>query len=96
MTNDEAIFLGTQKFLESNKEWVGNRIEKGVELATAEIAASIGLQIAARVGKFMENNKADLILAYKEMSGKALLEQLREKLHDIRTSEKAFDVPKKD
>jgi hypothetical protein len=63
MTNAEAIAIGTERFLEANKEQVFARIYAGAEAAAMTVAESVGLQISARVAKFLKDNTQDFLAA---------------------------------
>jgi hypothetical protein len=93
MTNEEAIFLGVQKWLDNNSEFVGKAITRGVEAAIPEIAAATGIQMSARLGKFMTENKQDFIGVGKEMTSKAIMDVLAER---IEARDPNFKFPEKD
>lgn len=63
MTNEEAIALGTERFLSNNQDKVMKAIEKGATDAALVVAESVGIQISARVAKFLADNKTDFIAA---------------------------------
>lgn len=63
MTNEEAIAIGTERFLSNNQDKVMKAIEKGATDAALVVAESVGIQISARVAKFLADNKTDFISA---------------------------------
>jgi hypothetical protein len=91
-TTAEAISIGTQKFLESNMEWVGKQIQKGTELAIIEVSNTVGFHMANKVGKFMAENKQDFVNVFKEMVLKEGLLNYAERTKREK-GEKAFDLP---
>ena len=62
-TNQAAIVLGVQKWLESNKDLVEKCLIAGAERGVEQYAIEAGAQTAARVEKWMKENKAELITA---------------------------------
>lgn len=80
MNNQEAIIVGVQKWLENNSEFVGKAVTRGVENAMPEIAAAVGLNMSARLAKFMSENREEFIKVGKEMTTKAVMDQLMEEV----------------
>lgn len=63
MSNEAAIVLGVQKWLEANKDFVGRRIESGAEKGIIAIAEVVGAQLSHKAARWMEENSRDLIAA---------------------------------
>lgn len=62
-SNQAAIVLGVQKWLESNKDLVERCLITGAERGVEQYAIEAGAQTAARVEKWMKENKTELITA---------------------------------
>lgn len=95
MTHQEAIMLGTQKFLENNLDLVLKAIERGVNNSIPEIAAQVGLLMSARLGKFLNDNHKDIINVSHEMIEKELLGKLRSRVTIEKDQPPAFEIPKR-
>jgi O-acetyl-ADP-ribose deacetylase (regulator of RNase III) len=61
MTNQEAIIAGVEKWMDSSKEVVLKCLQTGSERATRAGAEVIALAISARIGQFLEENRAEII-----------------------------------
>jgi hypothetical protein len=83
MNNQEAIIIGVQKWIENNSAAVQKAITQGVENAMPQIAAEVGVRMAARLGKFMAENKDDFVKVGKEMTEKVVMDQILEHI-DLR------------
>ena len=94
MNNQEAIAIGTDRFLENNRDLVLKAIEKAVNNSIPEIAAAVGIQMSARLHKFLNDNRADFINVGKEMLTREILSNLEKRVEFDR--QPAFQLPKEE
>lgn len=93
MTNQEAIAIGTERFLENNKDLVFAAIERGAAKAAMAVADSVGILTAGKVERFLAVNKPDIIAA---LRAQLAMDKVAENIRINRREGPAFDIPKKD
>ena len=93
ISNQEAISIGTERFLENNKDLVMAAIERGAAKASMAVADSVGILVAGKVERFLAANRADIVGALKTMvAADGVISNLRSR----RREEPAFDISKQD
>jgi len=60
MNNQEALIAGVQAWMDANKDIVLQTYHKAVRESSDEAALMISTQIAARIGRWLNENAADL------------------------------------
>ena len=75
MNNQEAIIEGVVRWLDKNRDAALKMVEAGAYRAASEIAESVGVQVAARTGRFLEANKNDFVAG---MAAQVALSNLRD------------------
>jgi hypothetical protein len=93
ISKEEAISIGTERFLENNKDLVLSAIERGAARAAMNMADSIGFSVSKKVEYWLAKNTPELIAAFK---AKIAFDKVVDDLKAHRREEPAFDLPKKD
>ena len=92
ISKEEAISIGTERFLENNKEIVLAAIEKGAARAAMNMADSIGFSVSKKVEYWLSKNTPDIIAAFK---ARMAFDKVAENITGRRREEPAFDIPEK-
>ena len=92
ISKEEAISIGTERFLENNKDLVLAAIERGAARAAMNLADSIGFSVSKKVEYWLAKNTKDLIAALKTMMA---FDKVTENIKGRRREDPAFDIPKK-
>lgn len=91
MTNQEAIAIGTERFLENNKELVFAAIERGTAKAAMSVAESVGILTSGKVERFLATHKAEIIAALRTQMA---MSNVVENISANRREPPAFDLSK--
>lgn len=63
MNNQEALILGVQSWLDANKDLIIKSVHEAARKSIDNISEIVGVQIAARCRRFLEENKQDFTSA---------------------------------
>ncbi len=77
MNNQEAIIKGVVEWMDGSSEVVRSCIEKGSERAFIKATEIVGIKIAEKVNKFLDENREDIITAIAaQMAANALNQRI--------------------
>jgi hypothetical protein len=61
MNNQEALIAGVSAWMDANRDLIVKTYYRAMKDSIDEISLMIGTQVAARCGRFLEENKQDLV-----------------------------------